>query len=45
MTTTSVNNSFIQNGMVLDGAVYNITGCTFNTITIPWMELSTRQDI
>ena len=50
MTTTSVNNSFIQNGMlyivptltsdnigsaaVLDGAVYNITGCTFN-ITSP----------
>ena len=50
MTTASVNNSFIQNGMlyivptltsdnigtaaVLDGAVYNITGCTFN-ITSP----------
>lgn len=49
MTTSSVNNSFIQNGMlyivptltsdnigkaaVLDGAVYNITGCTFNITT------------
>jgi hypothetical protein len=49
MTTASINNSFIQNGMlyivptltsdnigtaaVLDGAVFNITGCTFNITT------------
>lgn len=50
MTTASVNNSFVRNGLlyivptltsdnigtaaVLDGAVYNITDCTFN-VTSP----------